>query len=76
MKSTLKATTIKGYSTPQIWNAVIRRTDDYRFEPSGIYRLSGDAYHYHASYYHDRRRAIDALLDVVVVRPYCDRRDL
>jgi len=61
----LKLTTTLNYSPHQLWNAVFLRTDKFRLEPGGsIYIDNGEHYSYWASFDFDRKRAVDALLEV------------
>lgn len=60
----LKLSTIKRYSTKQLWRAVMRRDDSYSHDGYGsIFRLNGGANFFHASYSHGRRAALEALVD-------------
>lgn len=60
----LKLSTIKRYTTKQIWRAVMRRDSSYSHDGYGaVYRLDGNVNIFHASYSHGRRAAIEALVD-------------
>ena len=64
----LKARTAAGYSTSQLWGAVLRRSDHFRREAGGaIYRKHGDRFEYHAAEAFDRALAIEALNDIEAI---------
>ena len=56
----LKATTVERYSAGQAWNAVLLRSESYRYECNGIFIDCGEHFEFHAGH-HDYDRAVRAL---------------
>jgi len=69
---TIKTSTVKRYTGPQLWRAVLRRNEDYRRDAGGSIFVKRKPFEYESEpagyYYHckerDRSAAIVALLDM------------
>ena len=60
----LKHTTVIRYDSKKAWNAVLKRSSDYRLATGIIYRLNGGQFEFCAPYSHSRNRAIQELVDL------------
>lgn len=60
----LKHTTVIKYDSKKAWNAVLKRSSDYRLETGSIYRLNGGQFEFCAPYSTSRNRAIQELVDI------------
>jgi hypothetical protein len=64
----LKHTTVMQYTSRKAWNAVLKRSDEFRLDAAGIFRAVGNgAFFFHASYSFDKKLAIQALIDIEAI---------
>jgi hypothetical protein len=64
----LKHTTVMQYTSRKAWNAVLKRSDEFRLDAAGIFRAVGNgAFFFHASYSFDKKLAIQALMDIEAI---------
>ena len=67
----LRHTTVIKYSSRQAWNAVLRRSADYRLSTGGVFKAvyakTGEHYEYYASYDLGKQCAIQALMDIEAI---------
>lgn len=62
----LKSKTVERYTAQQVWTAVLRRCDLYRYECDGIYVDCGDHFRFHCSH-HNYEKAVQAIVGLGAV---------